>query len=110
WLQVRSGIDCGFPQLQATRRVIEPIKVELIVRLSQPAICQKKTRIPRDRLIEQLYRLEIILPLFFTFFIRGLVDPRRRADMKVVVRKVAGWLVLEVNLFASLNFCSKSIY
>ena len=81
--------------------MIEPIKVELIVRLSQPAICEKKTRIPRDRLIEQLYRLEIILPLFFTFFIRGLVDPRRRADIKVVGSKVPGWPFLHGYLFAS---------
>src|SRR6266700_7090893 len=63
--QSKSGIDCGFCQLQATRRVIEPLKVELIVCLSQPAICEKKSGIPRDRLIEQLYRLEIILPSLF---------------------------------------------
>ena len=26
WFQAKSGIDCGFRQLQATRRVIEPSK------------------------------------------------------------------------------------
>src|SRR5437867_3975258 len=46
--QSKSGIDCGFCQLQATRRVIEPVKVELIVRLSQPAICEKESGIARD--------------------------------------------------------------
>ena len=40
--QSEGGIDCGFRQLQATRRVIEAFKVELIVCLSQPAICEKK--------------------------------------------------------------------
>src|SRR5438876_2774297 len=78
WLQAKSGIDRGFRQLQATRGVIEPKKIELIVRFSQPAICEKKSGTARDRLIEQLYRLEIIFSLLFMFFIRGLVDQRRR--------------------------------
>src|SRR4029077_9544857 len=90
WVQVKGGIDRGFCQLEASGRVIDLVQVKLIVRLSQPAICEKKSRVSRDRLVEPLYGLEIILLLLFPLLVRGLVDHRLRSDIKVVGNKVFG--------------------
>src|SRR5213076_1462983 len=52
WFQAKSGIYCSIRQLQTAGRVIAILEIELIVCLSQPAICEKKSLVPGDRLVE----------------------------------------------------------
>src|SRR5437667_12632839 len=52
WFQSKSGIYCSIRQLQTAGRVIAVLEIELIVCLSQPAICEKKSWIPGDRSVE----------------------------------------------------------
>src|SRR5206468_12056055 len=57
WFQWKSGIDCGLRQRQMAggsggKGGDGALEIELIVCLSQPAICEKKSWVPGDRLVE----------------------------------------------------------
>ena len=79
--QEESGIDRRLRQIQAARRVIKVAEVELIVRLSQPAIGEKKRGIARDRLIKQFYSLGILVSLLLMFLSIRAIDQRARLDV-----------------------------
>src|SRR4029453_16581258 len=98
---MKSGIYCIVCQGQAAGDVIEAMKVERVVHASQLAIGEKKSRVSRDGLGENLSGFSQKIPVPFLIWRVGCVSQRRRADVKVVSNKIVSRPLLDCSFLGS---------